>query len=240
MWSSPASVSCGPESEALEVGVDADHVDLVQRRRRGASSSRTRPGDRRARGGAGRRRSNHGWRIRWRSVSTVQPCCSWWPANARLLTASHASSSRPGRNDRVATSDATVRRQLPAHLPQLAIGTEADVVGDRVVDRVGRIHPPVDPAATVRGDRRERGWTQAFVSPSRHGAADRSPPASSSRRRGATRWRCRRRRPTRRRAERRRSAACLRRGGRRDRRRVDRTGRRTRRHVRRRRAGAVR
>src|SRR5207248_2625420 len=47
--------------------------------------------------------SNHGSAMRRSRVARTQPPCSGWSANARLLTASHTSSSCPGTKDRTST-----------------------------------------------------------------------------------------------------------------------------------------
>ena len=89
-----------PEPDALARRVGADHVDLAERDRllRWVGRVHLRPAEagqavvvereQEALGVEPARPARVG-----RSVSSVQPPCSGWPANARLFTASHASSS---------------------------------------------------------------------------------------------------------------------------------------------------
>ena len=102
--SRPASTRGRPEPVALEVGVDGDDVDLAERRvvvgvHLGPAEAGQAPVAL-VEQEAGRVEPRLALAGR-ASVSTVQPPCSGWPAKARLLTSSQASSSWPGTNGRV-------------------------------------------------------------------------------------------------------------------------------------------
>ena len=105
--------------------------------------------------------SNHGSRSRWASVSAVQPPCSGWPAKARLLTASQASSSRPGSNGRVGDVDGQAgRERRGASGAARAVGVSPAAAASVVVGVVGVERPPLHRAAAVGGDDVDGGGEQ--------------------------------------------------------------------------------
>ncbi len=75
-------------------------------------------------------RSTQSAASRSRAAGDVQAPCSGWPAKARLLVSSQASSSRPGTKGRVTSGravgpDRGRERQGHPHLEQVALGGEA-------------------------------------------------------------------------------------------------------------------
>ncbi len=98
--------------------------------------------------------SNQGSASRSQSCSSAQPPCSGWSANARLFTYSHACSSVPTTNGRVAIEPGPRRglgleRERTAQLVQLALLGEAQIRGDRTVGGRRVARPPVHRPASL-------------------------------------------------------------------------------------------
>ena len=104
-------------------------------------------------------------------MASVQPPCSGCPANARLLTASHASSS--SSNDEGAHGDARWPARLliqwkgDAKLQELSLEDEAAVTGKLVT--TGSVQPECHVAAARVADHVDRGGEQEGLQVGRRG-----------------------------------------------------------------------